>query len=165
MISLSPIAESHLAYVQIYAADPGIGRMSMVPSPYPPDGAIEWFRGVVSRRAAGTGEVFCIAEGEQFRGVISLNAAMADWSVAHIDYWIAVPFHGKGMGTMAVSLAIDHASSALGVRQLLSTCLSVNIPSSRVLLKNGFREREPIVAETGRFGGQTLRRFYLNLAT
>jgi [ribosomal protein S5]-alanine N-acetyltransferase len=165
MINLAPITECHLPDVQIYAADPGISRMSKVPSPYPPDGAAEWFRGVAARRMAKTGEVFCVTHDEQFCGVISLNAAKADWSVAHVDYWIAVPFHGMGLGTTAVELTINHASSEIGVRQLLSTCLAANIASSRVLLKNGFQEREPLIAETGRFAGRVLRRFYLNLSS
>lgn len=158
---LSPIAERHLVDVQTYATHPDIGRMSLVPSPYPANGAWEWFESVKARRSMGNCEVFAVTEGEWFCGVISLSANKADWSTAHIDYWIAVPFQGRGVGTAAVGLAVTEASLGRGVRQLFSTCLLENKASARVLLKNGFRERDSIVAGDGRFAGQILRRFYL----
>lgn len=68
MINLVPIAEGHLPEVQTYAADPGISRMSMVPSPYPSDGAADWFRGVEARRSAETGEVFCVTQAHSSAG-------------------------------------------------------------------------------------------------
>lgn len=128
MILLAPIAERHLVDVQAYAAHPEIGRMSLVPSPYPANGALEWFQSVEARRLEGRCEVFGVSEGGRFCGVISLNATKADWSVAHIDYWIAVPFQGMGVGTAAVGLAVAEASVSKGVRRLLSTCLLANKP-------------------------------------
>jgi|GEM_PF-1099991 len=159
MITLIEIHEGHVPSVQQHASHPDIGRMSMVPSPYPADGAAAWFHDVQRRRTEGTCSVFAVMLDEAFCGVVSVNDIRPDRRFANIDYWIAVPFQGRGLATEAVGLALAHASSVLKMQAFLSVCLATNLASARVLLKSGFRERESRIAGSGRFEGQTLRRF------
>lgn len=162
---LIPITENHLADVQKYASDPRISAMSHVPAPYPADGAIRWYEHVLERIAQGKAMVFSIAEDRAFRGVLSINDINRELGRASLDYWVAAPFHGQGIATLAVGIAKEYAKAELKLKALLSHCLSANISSVRVLQRNGFIERDRTVITQGRFEGQELQRFSCRLAT
>lgn len=162
-VAIKPIAEDHLADVQAHAAHPEIARWSTVPSPYPADGAVRWYDVVSARRALGECQVFCITAHGRFAGVISLNAANGDWATASVDYWVAVPFQGRGVATAAVGLAIARAKADGRVRQLVTYCIAANAASVRVLIKNGFTETRSVAVRAGPSKGQHLSRLALAL--
>ena len=164
MLFLSPVAEHHLPAVQKYASDPGIGATSTVPYPYPDDGANAWYDIVLKRRAEGSAAVFAMTEDGEFRGVISINDIHVEAARAHLDYWIAVPYQRRGIATRAASLAVDYARNELKLQSLLSSCLTTNIASSRLLERNGFFEYGRLLVSQGKFAGQELRKFQCALA-
>lgn len=163
MISIEPIAEVHLAQVQSHAVHPSIGATSNVPSPYPENGANTWFALVSTRIAAGQSEVFAVTFDRAFCGVVSLNRIRPESGSAELDYWVAVPFQRKGVASRAIALAISHAQMSLGLQSLLSSCPESNKASMRVLERNGFVEFEQAVVESGKFQGQDIKRFRLQM--
>ena len=163
MIALTPIAETHLAHVQSHASHPSIGSTSNVPSPYPENGAAIWFALVSARITAGQSEVFAITLDQAFCGVVSLNGISRESGSAELDYWVAVPFQRKGIASRAAALAISHAQQNLGLKSLLSSCLASNTASALVLERNGFVMFEHAEVESGKFQGQDLKRFCLQM--
>jgi len=162
MIAITPIAKAHLVHVQAHASHPDIGATSNVPSPYPEDGAAQWFRAISERVAAGQSQVFAVTFDQAVCGVIALNAINREIGSAQLDYWIAVPFQRKGIATRAAALAISQARSSFEARELLSSCLMTNTASARVLERNGFVEYARERIETGKFQRHELRRFRLH---
>lgn len=156
MLFLSPIAERHLDDVQRYASDPRISATSYVPYPYPVDGALRWYELVVARMDLGRAMVFAVTEGQLFRGVMSVNDIDQEKRRASLDYWVATPFHGRGIATSAVGLVKKYARVELKLKTLLSHCLVANVASMRVLQRNGFVERDQMVVTQGKFEGQVL---------
>jgi len=163
VIFITRIAETHLADVQSHAAHPSIGATSNVPSPYPENGAATWFALVSTRITAGQSEVFAITFDQAFCGVISLNGICRESYSAELDYWVAVPFQRKGIASRAAALAISHVQLNLGLQNLLSSCLASNKASTLVLERNGFVEFERAEVESGKFQGQRLKRFHLQM--
>lgn len=137
--------------------------MSMVPSPYPHDGARAWYGVVIARMIEGRAAIFAITEEGEFRGVISINDIDREAGRAHLDYWVAVPWQGRGIAHRAAALAMDHARTALKLRALLSSCLTINHASARVLERNGFVEYGRVIVPAGKFAGKELRRFRVRL--
>ncbi|MBB6244267.1 GNAT family N-acetyltransferase [Rhodanobacter sp. MP1X3] len=159
MISITAISEIHLPDVQLYASDHQIAATSNLPSPYPQNGAEQWFSAVSERIAAGQSQVFAVVFKEYFCGIISLNAINDEAKSAELDYWIATPFQRRGIATQAASLAIGYATETLSSRKIFSTCLSSNEASARVLEHNGFIEIGRHQLKSGKFVGHEIRRF------
>lgn len=59
---------------------------------------------------------------------------------ANLGYWMGQPFAGRGLMTEAVSLVLPFFFDQLGLHRLHAAFLPHNLPSRRVLEKNGFRE-------------------------
>ncbi len=138
MIKLQKISNGDLPYVQKYAEDPHVQKSTNLPSPYPSNGAEEWYLRIISSIENRKQAVYAIYDKSEFIGVVSLNEIDAVSKQAHLDYWIAYPHWGKGHGTKAALLAIEEAINKFGIAVLKSGCLSDNIGSRRVLEKCGF---------------------------
>lgn len=157
MIELEPISERHLPLVQEYASSPSMGDASNIPTPYPENGAADWFERISPGVNKGLSKIFAITQAGAFRGVISLNGIDATEHRAELDYWVAEQFQNSGIATAAARLAVDRAH-ALGIETLYSGCLLRNAASLRVLEKSGFREvlRGPL--PSGKFRGEVFVR-------
>ncbi|MGF1771483.1 GNAT family N-acetyltransferase [Vibrio wakamikoensis] len=160
LIHLRELKESDLLSIQSHASNPEIGKMSNVPSPYPPDGAKAWFAHVLPLIKSNRVKVFVIENDGDFSGLITLNNLSIKDKRASVDYWIRADFHGKGIGTQAVKKVIEIAAS-LGIEKFSSGCLARNTGSKKVLLKNGFEFNESIVARNGKFMGEDILLFTL----
>jgi RimJ/RimL family protein N-acetyltransferase len=163
-ITIRPIELGDAAAVQRYAADAELARTCNVPHPYPENGG-EWFvkRSVEARQKQERFPSAVLADG-QFIGIVGLNAPDLKAGTIECDYWIGVPYWGKGVGTKAVGLAVEFAFRKLGMQTVFSGCWEGNTPSARVLEKNGFKEIESTLGtETygQKFKGQRIRRFML----
>ena len=162
LIELKEIEERYIPFVQRYASDPIIGETSNVPSPYPDSGAEQWYRHVNKNIQIGISKVFVIMFQDEFAGIVSLNKLNIDSRSADVDYWVRSDFHGKGIATKAVNMALLHARE-LGISNFHSGCLASNVASKKVLVKNGFTESNCSVISSGKFVGKeflSMRRSY-----
>jgi [ribosomal protein S5]-alanine N-acetyltransferase len=161
-LALTPVSEDHIADVQRYVSDPRIAALSNVPFPYPADGAALWYQNATERVARGSAAVFAVTEKQAFRGIVGINCI--ENRAAQVDYWVAVPYQRRGIGSQAVALAVEYARTVLGLECLLSQCLTLNNASARVLQRNGFHETSRETIAEGKFAGQELRHFRRRLA-
>jgi RimJ/RimL family protein N-acetyltransferase len=158
LVQLREIRESDLSEVQKHASHPEISRMSYVPSPYPKDGALSWFKFISPKIQSETVKVYVIEFKGDFSGIMTLNNFSKAEESTNIDYWVRTDFHGKGIASKAVGLAIDIATS-LGIKTFHSGCLAKNIGSKKVLLKNGFFIQESFVLQDGKYQGEEMLLF------
>lgn len=57
-----------------------------------------------------------------------------------IGYWVYSGYSGQGVATEAVTQAVTHAMTSVGMHRVEATVLESNVSSRRVLDKLGFRE-------------------------
>nr|WP_186811669.1 GNAT family N-acetyltransferase [Paenibacillus xylanexedens] len=150
-VTLRFVLPSDAEYVQEYASYPEISETSNVPYPYPDGAGESWVNMVMARREQGISYVFTILSDDQFGGVMSINAVDLTEKTAELDYWIAVPFWNRGIGTVAAQKAIEFAFHELDLQILKSACLASNKGSLKVLKKNGFKKVKDFVFEAGKF--------------
>ena len=81
---------------------------------------------------------FRIMVNSSMAGVIGLSEIDYTDRKAHIGYWIAKEFRGRGIATRATKLVMGYAQQELGIRRLFTKVLATNPASARVLLKCGF---------------------------
>lgn len=82
---------------------------------------------------------FIIHYENQKAGVISLKDINWDSGVAEVGYLIDEAFHNKGIASEAVKLIVKMAFGKGGLNKLKATTILQNLPSNRVLEKNGFK--------------------------
>jgi len=109
---------------------------SSMPYPYRVEDAEAWISGKTDQTP---GVAFAIFEkkGGAFVGICSY-----EWrgeTIPEIGYWAGEPFWGRGYGTEAVRMMIDHAFTATELDALAASCRVTNVASRRVLEKCGFQ--------------------------
>jgi [ribosomal protein S5]-alanine N-acetyltransferase len=84
---------------------------------------------------------FAILAGDRIAGTVALsNVVFGAFHSANLGYWIAEQLNGRGLATRAVGEMIEFAFGELGLHRLEAGTLVDNIPSQRVLEKNGFEQ-------------------------
>jgi ribosomal-protein-alanine N-acetyltransferase len=164
-ITIRPILLEDAESVQKYASDSKLAATCNVPHPYPSDGGISFVeRSIHARKEKARFPSAILVDGA-FAGVIGLNTPDYDKKTVEVDYWVAVPYWGKGIATQAVACAIHYAFEELQMETIFSGCWVENPASGRVLEKNGFLEIPPTIGDQ-RFGqkslGKTIRQFRLD---
>jgi [ribosomal protein S5]-alanine N-acetyltransferase len=87
-------------------------------------------------------QAFAILAENRIAGTVTLsNIIYGSFQSANVGYWVAERFNGRGLATRAVAEVVEIAFGELGLHRLEAGTLVHNLPSRRVLEKNGF---EPI---------------------
>jgi ribosomal-protein-alanine N-acetyltransferase len=82
---------------------------------------------------------FAILADGRIAGTVGLsNVVYGVLQSANLGYWVAARFNGRGLATRAVGEVVEVAFGELGLHRLEAGTLVDNIPSQRVLEKNGF---------------------------
>jgi len=141
MLTIRPLGPQDVERVQELASDPAIGATSLVPSPYPDDGAAVFVAWVRERREAGTDFAFgLLVDGPGLVGVAGLHGVGSPPGSAELGYWVGRPFWGRGYASAGAAEVVRWGFESLGLARITSHCLARNAPSARVLARLGFRE-------------------------
>lgn len=101
---------------------------------YTVDGQREWIANDALRG-------FAILDGDRIAGTVTMsNIVRGPLQSANLGYWVAERLGGRGLATAAVGEAADVAFGELGLHRLEAGTLVDNVPSQRVLEKNGFEQ-------------------------
>ncbi len=110
-----------------------------VPWPYPPDGALTYYRDVA---------LPAMARGSEWHWTIRLKSA-ADEMVGLVSlmtnqdnnrgFWIGQPWQGRGLATEAAARVTDYWFDELGHEVLRVPKAAANLPSRRISEKSGMR--------------------------
>ena len=128
--------------MQRIAEDPRVGATTLLPQPYPPDGAGRF----VAYAQEVWGDEFHLAiedDGGAVLGVLALKEMDILSFQADLGYYVDPARWGEGIATRAVALACTLARDE-GLLRLTAHTLVSNPASGRVLEKNGFELIETI---------------------
>jgi [ribosomal protein S5]-alanine N-acetyltransferase len=82
---------------------------------------------------------FAILADDRIAGMVTIsNVVRGPFQSGSLGYWIAEPLAGRGLTTRAVSAVVAIAFGDLSLHRLEAATLVANVPSQRVLEKNGF---------------------------
>ena len=122
-------------------------------TPWEPSSTVPWalrhspaayraMRRAVARRArAGTSIPFLIRVDGRLAGQVTIdNVVRGAMRSGHLGYWLDSAVAGRGMGSLAVALACDHAFGAAGRHRLQADIRPENQPSQRLVQRLGFRQ-------------------------
>jgi ribosomal-protein-alanine N-acetyltransferase len=116
---------------------------AVVPWPYPPDGALRFYRDVaipqMERGEAWHWTVRLKTGADRIIGAISLNAKEHKRGAVNRGFWIAPEFQGRGLATEACEAANAYWFEVLKFPVLHTTKALDNVKSRRVSEKNGMR--------------------------
>ncbi len=121
-----------------YADNPNIwmNLRDAFPHPYRHTDARAWIRGAKEQKPETQ---FAIANLSEAIGGIGLTVQNDVYRLsAEMGYWLAEPFWGKGIATMAVRAFTQYAFSSYGLVRVFATVFEWNKASARVLEKAGF---------------------------
>jgi ribosomal-protein-alanine N-acetyltransferase len=98
-------------------------------------------RAVARRARLGTSLPFAIRVDGRFAGQVTVdNIVRGAMRSGHLGYWIDRAAAGRGMATLAVALACDHAFGPGGLHRLQADIRPENERSRRLVRRLGFRE-------------------------
>jgi [ribosomal protein S5]-alanine N-acetyltransferase len=81
-----------------------------------------------------------ILDGGQLAGRINMSGiTRGPFESASIGYWVGQARGGRGLASAAVAEVIELAFKDLGLHRLQAETLLHNVPSQRVLIRNGFK--------------------------
>jgi ribosomal-protein-alanine N-acetyltransferase len=87
-------------------------------------------------------QAFAILAEDRIAGTVTMSSIVhGPFQSATLGYWVAERLSGRGLATRAVGEVLEIAFGELGLHRLEAATLVDNVPSQRVLEKNGF---EPI---------------------
>lgn len=124
------------------ANDPEIARnvgAHTFPSPYTEEDALIFFDQNRRDGKRNFSMDFIIFFKSRVVGMIGLKDINYTDLNAHVGYWIGKEFWNRGYATEALSLVSEFSRDELGLVRLHTGVLDFNLPSLRVLLKNGFK--------------------------
>ena len=123
-----------------HLADPTIAATTVgIPHPFRPEDFAETLaRDEALKAEYGHPFFLAIRQPDGFViGVITFSEVFGD-GVVEIGYWLAKPWWGQGVMTVAVRAACHHAFFKWEIDVILASCFVSNVASRRVLEKNGF---------------------------
>ena len=99
-------------------------------------------RRAIERRArAGTSIPFAIRVEGRLAGQVTVdNIVRGAMRSGHLGYWIDRSVAGRGMASLAVALACDHAFGAAGLHRLQADIRPENHRSQQLVQRLGFRQ-------------------------
>jgi [ribosomal protein S5]-alanine N-acetyltransferase len=113
-------------------------------APFEPVRPAEFFtaegqRDRLARQLEGETHPFAILDGGEIAGTINLfNIVRDSLQSGTIGYWVDFARNGRGLATGAVEEILGYAFGDLDLHRVEAATLVDNVPSQRVLEKNGF---------------------------
>ncbi len=122
-----------------YANNPNIAQnmTNAFPHPYTKEAGLKFIEIAQSHSPA---RVFAICVNNQAVGAIGVHPqADIHEKCAELGYWLAAPFWGKGIMSVAVKQMIEYAFQNFAIVRLYARPFSSNTGSQKVLQKCGFK--------------------------
>lgn len=99
---------------------------------------------MVKASQGGTGYVWTMREGEQFRGLVGLHDVRRQqlaWRIdrAELGYWIGAPWRNRGFTSEGARAAVRFGFERLDLHKITVGCVKENVASVRVIERLGFR--------------------------
>lgn len=143
--TLSPLRDGDQPAMVAHLDDPEIYATTLrIPFPYTRADADAFLESCPDPAKQALGELrlaLRLPQSEELIGTLGLHPGSGPFEAhrAEIGYWIARPYWGQGLATLAVAALVQHAWKTMPVLQRLDALVFAgNTASARVLEKNGF---------------------------
>jgi RimJ/RimL family protein N-acetyltransferase len=137
-VTLRPLKPSDAPIIYSHLQHKDVSRWTVsIPHPYKKKDATTFIQLSQKKRKKKQSYIFAIAIPELV-GIISIDNV--DWEDKHaeIGYWLAKPYWQKGIMTEAINQITRIAFNKLKLHRIQANVFESNLPSQRVLEKNGF---------------------------
>lgn len=135
---LRPFESTDAPTVEALAGDAEVARMSNIPHPYPPGGAIEWIAAGHDASAQGQRHPFAIVRRVNGELVGCMTLLLTpEHHRAELAYWIGRPYWGQGYATEAAARVVAYAFEERGLSRVMAQAMRRNRASTRVMEKVG----------------------------
>ncbi|WP_408959665.1 GNAT family N-acetyltransferase [Natrinema sp. 74] len=136
-VTLRPIEEADLEFLQAQINDPRIWRLIGRSRPMNREQEREFFDDVV----CGDENVSLLIVDESTAiGTIALNRIDLEAQKAELGYWVATDHHERGYGSEAAERVVRYAFDQLGLHRIEARVFELNEPSRRLLESVGFTQ-------------------------
>lgn len=142
-LELEPYGPTHVDAVQRLAPDPENLRFTLMPAPYPEDGARTFLDLLEVARAEGTEDAFAILVDREVAGMCGLHEIDLHRGSAEVGYWVGAPFRRRGVASGALRQLLERCRSR-GLLHLRAHTIEANAGSIRVLEQCDFELAERI---------------------
>lgn len=119
--------------------DPLVRASAFQSEPVPWETHVTWFQGKLASAAT---RIWILELAGEPAGQVRYDAGQ---DAAEIDYSVAAPFRGRGLGVLLLRLSAPLACAELGVGRLVGIVKADNHASRRSFERAGFIEAGPIV--------------------
>jgi len=154
-LELRPLELADAAQVQVLFPHWEIVRYlaKRVPWPYPPDGALTYYRDDALPAMARGDEWHWMLRLKTDPGQLIGSVALIRGEKNNRGFWMGLPWQGKGLMSEAVEVATDYWFDELGFAALRAPKAVVNTASRRISARTGMRviERDEREYVGGRF--------------
>ncbi len=136
-------ADDAEALVECLADKEVYDRTLRIPFPYTSTDAERWLGEIaVTTEENGQPRQFALRnEAGRVVGAVGLEGAkLGESPRAEIGYWLAKPYWGRGLMTVAARAVCRHGFEAMGLAKITAHVFSWNDASARVLVKCGFEQ-------------------------
>ena len=160
-VTIEPISMSHADRVQELASQPEVQATTVLPSPYPSDGARTFIEETLSAEFSDKRHVFVVKVGDEIAGLCGLHGEGRDDGEAELGFWLGREFWGKGYTSDAVWQLLHIAFKEKQLERLTAGALLTNRASTRVLEKVGFHLTEVRADPESKWSTQKVAYFIL----
>lgn len=154
MLRIEPISMKYVAEVQQFASDPRVAANTLLPEPYPENGAEMFIEWVNLEENKGHEFHYAIVVDEVLVGMVGITRIDWENKTGEIGYWIGTPYWGKGYATEAVKQMTKIGFEELKLVHIVAIILKRNPISMRVVEKVGYRYIGEIVEKYEKFLGK-----------
>lgn len=139
-LSMRPLAFRDTGRIVALVGNFQVARnLGVVSHPYTASDAENWLNFATNRESGGE-RVFAIDDGGGMIGAISLGKPD---KTASLGYWLGEPYWGKGYMSEAARAVVAWYFATFDGDEVLSSALTENAGSIKVLLKTGFEDAGP----------------------
>lgn len=155
MITLEPIHERFIPDIQSTASLPEVQRTTLLPSPYPEDGARTFVAIVRPLFEAGEAFPYVILLDGVFIGMTGITRIDWETRTGEAGYWLHPKVWGRGFATETLRQITEIGFRDVDLDRIIAHILQDNTASRRVAEKAGFRYVRDFMETSEKFYGKT----------
>lgn len=145
-LALRPFKQADAKRVAALAGDWRVAQMTInIPQPYEPGMAENWIASLAPAFTQGDKVVYAVTlpEANELVGSVSLTDFSGE--AGNLDFWVGVPYWGRGYCTEAVQAIVHYGFHQLGLSVIHAHYMRNNVASGRVLSKSGFEHKGEVM--------------------
>lgn len=145
-LTLRPFKQRDAKRVQALAGDWRVAQMTVnIPQPYDAGMAENWIATLAPAFNQGDKVVYAVTrrDAEELVGSVSLTDFSGE--TGSLDFWMGVPYWGRGFCTEAVQSLVHYGFSQLGLSAIHAHYMRNNLAAGRVLAKCGFQHKGEVM--------------------